>query len=747
MNQQPEKLFRNCHIVATRCRAWWLKGACGVLVLVAGAGSRAENAVPPAGKGTPAAELKKLSLEELMAVEVATVTTASKKAEKVADAPATVMVITATDIRLRGYALLTDVLRDLPGMETIPYTFSEFGTQVPVRGIVGNNKIVVLVNGMRVNPPGGENFPFRSDFSVRDAEQIEVIYGPGSTLYGQDAISCVINVKTKRPAEGLHGEAGADGGLHYERDAWGTFGGVLDEQHNIRLSGYVQYHDSELTAFNKDWSAWWAAYQALAQPRRSGTTPYRDDFGLNGFVRLELFENTSLQLWHRQSERSSSEGGYPQAYVKQAEWADMSTVVEARNILNLSDKVKLDSAVTYNRYEINPATRYVFPTPSLTNNWFLNDYKYGIGQGLTWEETVRAELNDKLSLLGGFMLGTFDVIPKSTVPGGADPDGDVVAQGGTFDYIDPAFPGVTNHIPRVVRVNYQTYAGYIEGGWRMLEQLKVIAGVRVTKDSRFSDVPITPRAALIYDIDEHLTAKYIYTQAYVAPSPYAGNATYDNGSLLATSNGSLKPETAETHEINLTYTKKNFTAGASAYYGRQTEILLVSDQYPYTFIKDVTLTDGTTRHLVHTINSGESQRIGGELYCRATFGPVSPWCSYSYVDFQSKLGNQISGLPGISRHNGRLGVTWAVTPKLFITPSLVIRSTPEDVPPGVLKQQLDLPYDINLYVLYAATKHLELFFQLRNLTDNRYALAGFAQGGQAIPQETLSGVIGARLVY
>ena len=70
--------------------------------------------------------------------------------------------------------------------------------KVTVRGVVGNNKIIVLVNGMRVNPPGGDPLGIRSDFSVREAEQIEVIYGPGSTLYGQDAISAVINVKTKR---------------------------------------------------------------------------------------------------------------------------------------------------------------------------------------------------------------------------------------------------------------------------------------------------------------------------------------------------------------------------------------------------------------------------------------------------------------------------------------------------------------------------------------------------------------------
>ena len=693
----------------------------------------------------PPLDLKKMSLEQLMGLEVATVTTASKCAEKATAAPATVIVITATDIKLRGYSMLTDVLRDLPGMETIPLFFSEMGTQVPVRGIVGNNKIIVLVNGMRVNPPGGEAFPFRSDFSVRDAEQIEVIYGPGSTLYGQDAISCVINVKTKQPT-GLTGEVGGAGGLNNERELWGTFGQVLDKDHDLRLTGYVQYHDSDLTPLNRDWPNWWAPFRAAALAHGgAGVTPDREDFGLNLFARLDLFGNTSVQVWQRQSERNSSETGYPGPYVPQAIWGDMSTVVEGKNTLTFADEVKLDSTLTYNRYEIDPATRYVFAVPG-TNVWFYNDYKYGIGQSLTVDETVHATVNDRLSLLAGFMAGTFDIIPKSTVPGGADPDGNFIGQAGSFQYLDPN-SGQTVNIPRVVRTCYQTFAGYAEGNWKALDKLTVIAGLRVTGDTRFTDLPVTPRVALIYDATAHVTAKYIYTRAYVAPSPYSGNATYDNGALLATSNPNLKPETAETHEINLSYNKKNLTLSASGYYGTQDDLLLTSDQnLPANIIApSVTLRDGTTRELVQTVNGGSSHRCGIDLAGRATVGPVSPWASYSYVDFQQQTAGLTTGLPGISRHNGRVGATWAITAKLFVTPSLEIRSTPENVPAGTLGSALQTPVDINLYLLYELTKHVAVFANLRNLTDNHYALGGFAFGNQAIPQETFTGVLGVRI--
>jgi len=733
-------------------------------LVLATASPRAEaetNAVTTTAQ--PAGEWKRMSLEELMSIQVQDVSTASKRTEKATAAPGTVIVVTAQEIKLRGYRFLHEVLRDLPGMETAPMYFSEIGTQVPVRGVVGNNKIIVLVNGMRVNPPGGENFPFRSDFSIRDAEQIEVIYGAASTLYGQDAISAVINIKTRRPGDTPNGVVGADGGLHAERDVWASFGDTFGAQKNIRLLGYLSYHDSDMMPTDKDYPRYWADYRAIAvnaNPPGLEQTPSREDFGLNLFARLEVGDWASLQVWHRQSERSSSEGGYGFVedgrlisvlhYLPEARWGDMSTVAEGKITLPIGDSAKLDSTLTYNRYEIDPTTRYVWwYTSGSATNFFFDDYKYGIGQGLTIEETLHWEIMPKLNLLAGFSAGLYDVIPKSTVPGGADPDGDVIAQGGFWEYYTSY--GDTNslqRIPRVVRTCYQTYAGYLELGWQMLEKLRLIAGTRVTKDTRFSELPITPRAALVYDVTRELTAKYIFTKAYVAPAPYFANATYDNGTVLATSNPDIGPEKSMTHELNLTYNRKNFLIGISGYYGTQDNLILISDRAaPQNIITNVWVGPTATdpRLLAHSANGGSSERIGVDVYGRATFGPVSPWASYSYVDFHEELGSVTTGLQGISRHNARLGATWAITPRLFVTPSLVIRSTPKNVFPGTLASELDNPLEMNLYLLWNVSKHVDLFADLRNITDNRTALGGIA--GVAYPQESFRGVFGVRINY
>lgn len=692
------------------------------------------------------AELKKLSLEELMAVEVATVTTASKRPERATEAPATVIVIDRAEIELRGYRTLKDVLRDLPGMETVEYSFSEFGTLVPVRGIVGNNKIVVLVNGMRVNPPGGENFPLRTDFSVRGAQQIEVMYGPGSTLYGQDAISAVINVKTVRPEALLQGTLAADGGLNAERDAWGTFGSAWGPDKRYRFFGHAFYHDSELARLDKEYENWWAGYRQVAlsaSPAGLGLKPERQDFGLNIFGRFEVDDLLSLQVWHRQSERSSSEGFSPiLGYLKEAVWGDQSTVVEARHNWNIIDNAKLESAFTYNHYEIDPASRYVFPLVSGgTTNWFFDDFKAGQGDSWTIEETFRWDPHPRFSVLAGAVAQFNDITPKYTV--------------GPGDFV--YYTAISNlasvaTIPRSISTRYQTYAGYIEGTWHVLGHLKAIAGVRVTKDTRLSEIPVTPRAALVYDINDEWTAKYVFTRAFVAPAPYFASATYDNGQSLATANPDLEPETSTTHEFNLTYHKPNLTVGLSGYYGEQENLILLSDSgAPQNWLSAVWVGPNADepRTLVRSANGGSSTRYGLDLYAQAKLGSFSPWASYSYVDFEQCNAGIETGLPGISRHNGRAGITWAVNPKLFVTPSLSIRSTPENINGGALQNETKTPWDVNLYILFNANRHLDLFLNIRNAFDHHYALRGITGGAKvdAIPQETFGITAGLRWVF
>lgn len=712
------------------------------------------RAADPAAEVT-ASQLKRLSLEELMRVKVETVTTASKLPEKATATPGTTIVITAQDIRLRGYSQLTDVLRDLPGMETTEFFHSEVGTSVAVRGLVGNNKIIVLVNGMRVNPPGGEEIRFGSDFSVRNAQQIEVIYGPGSTLYGQDAISAVINIKTKQAAEGMAVEIGGDGGFNYARDIWGSFDKVFDKERNIRFSGFVHYHDSDLTRLDCDFPQYWQDYQAVAAPRGEGTIPFRQDFGLNVFGRVEVGD-TSLQVWHRRSTRSSSEGILPDfGFLDEAQWSDRSIVGELRNVTSLSEKVKLESSLTYNWYEIDPDTRFVFPATPTT--WFFNDYKYGEGSSLALEEILKVEFTDRLTAMLGAVWARYDIVPKATVPGGYQHGRAILPQAGSFFYFtESGNPASAVSVPRATEDLYDTYGGYAEMNWQITDKLKTIVGARVDQDTRVEEPSYTPRAALIYELTPQLTARYAYTRAYIAPATYFSSVTFSNAAVVNVVNRGLQPEKAESHEVALSYAKENLQLGLSLYYGRQSALI----KSPIRGSQGVTIDPlvfldaaGTQpRRLVNADNGDDSKNMGLDFYGRAKFWNVSTWFSYSYVDYEEENATGEAGLPGISSHNVRLGATWAVTPNLFVTPSLVLRSTPENVDGGRLNHEMKTPWELNLNLLYAPTENIELFATLRNITDHDYALGGSraaVAGGnpRAIPQETFAGVFGIRLTF
>jgi outer membrane receptor protein involved in Fe transport len=508
------------------------------------------------------AALSQLSLEDLLAVPAWRVTTASKREESSASAPATVFVITKDDIYLRGYSNLVDVLKDLPGMEITEYVYAPIGTQVAVRGVVGNNKIIVLVNGMRVNPPGGDPLGLRSDFSVREAEQIEVIYGPGSTLYGQDAISAVINVKTKKVGGEHWLDVGAGAGYPWRYESWLGLNRKIGE---AEINGYVQYSDATLTnredEFPDEYATYRTNYAMVPQGPAVLDNPKRWDRGLNAFLQLAQ-GNFSTQLWHRQSWRSSAEGrAGTSPFIEDSKWSDVATVADARHVFKLADNVSLSSTATFNRFQLLPESRFIVPVGA---GWVV-DRKYAMETSFTLEETLSAKIGERISLLGGLVYGHYDVMPMGTVPKGLDTSSDISSQAGTINYYTT--PGDPSSIQSINKVNnpvYQNVGIYAEGTVKLHNRVRVLLGMRVDKDERYDEVPLSPRAAVIVKPIDELSLKAIYTQAYVAPAPYNMFDVYQSW-WISTTNLDLKPERARSFELNAEFRRGNLLASVSGY--------------------------------------------------------------------------------------------------------------------------------------------------------------------------------------
>ncbi len=140
-------------------------------------------------------KLEDLSLKELLDVKVVT---ASKNPQNSDMAPATVTVISQVWIRMRGYQSLLDLIMDLPDMKVDDKIAPGSRNSVTVRGIQGQQNFVILLDGVKISSPTNEAMPIMENYPVNLAEQVEVVYGPASALYGADAVSGVINIITKK---------------------------------------------------------------------------------------------------------------------------------------------------------------------------------------------------------------------------------------------------------------------------------------------------------------------------------------------------------------------------------------------------------------------------------------------------------------------------------------------------------------------------------------------------------------------
>ena len=143
-----------------------------------------------------------LSLEELANIRI---TSVSKRPERLADAAGSVFVITAEDIRRSGATSLPQVLRLAPNLQVAQTSANGFA--ISARGSNGSansapNKLLVLIDGRSAYSPLFSGvFWDVQDVVLADVERIEVISGPGGTLWGINAVNGVINVITKPAAQ------------------------------------------------------------------------------------------------------------------------------------------------------------------------------------------------------------------------------------------------------------------------------------------------------------------------------------------------------------------------------------------------------------------------------------------------------------------------------------------------------------------------------------------------------------------
>ena len=294
------------------------------------------EAAEPVLQGT---DLIDLSLEELMEIEI---TSVSKKPERVADAAAAVFVITAEDIRRSGATNIPDLLRMVPGVHVGRIDANRWTVSARGFGQQYANKLLVLMDGRVLYTPlfSGTYWDVQNPL-LEDIERIEVIRGPGATLWGANAVNGVINIITKQ-TEKTQGTLVSAGAGSRER-AFGSLrqGGQIGESLFFKVYGSYRNREIETdvvsteinsatdmvqAGFRADWlpSGGPASFTLLGEIYRGGvkgvvtgakmTPPFsevlRDETDLTGGFVLGRWEQDlpgssllTAQLYYDRSER------------------------------------------------------------------------------------------------------------------------------------------------------------------------------------------------------------------------------------------------------------------------------------------------------------------------------------------------------------------------------------------------------------------------------------------------------------
>src|SRR6202047_3303377 len=170
-------------------------------------------------------DLAEKSIEDLMNMEV---TSVSKKEQKLSEVAAAIFVITQEDIRRSGATNIPDLLRMAPGLDVAQINANTWAISARGFNFQFENKLLVLIDGRAVYTPlfGGVYWDTQ-DVPLEDIERIEVLRGPGGTIWGANAVNGVINIITKKAVDTAGVLVVAGGGSHEQEFGTAQYGGTI----------------------------------------------------------------------------------------------------------------------------------------------------------------------------------------------------------------------------------------------------------------------------------------------------------------------------------------------------------------------------------------------------------------------------------------------------------------------------------------------------------------------------------------
>jgi outer membrane receptor protein involved in Fe transport len=459
----------------------------------------------------PQPDLTALPLEQLMSLEVVT---ASRFPQRVSEAPGTVTVITSDDIRVYGYRTLADALRSVPGLHV---SYDRNYSYIGVRGLATtgdyNSRVLLLIDGVRANDNIYDQASLGSDFPIDLdlVERIEFAHGPGSSVYGGNALFGVINVITRSGADLAGGEATVGAGSGRALQGRASWGRRFDNGTEILVSASgLRSRGGDLT------------YPELAPLGVAGGVVRGLDYDRNRqFLAQFAHGSWGLQLVH--AERTK---GIPTAAFDTAPGAagnftkDSNSSVALRYDGPLRGDTDLAARAYYGRYRYSGD--YVYDVPPLVINRDLAD-------GRWWGVEAR--------VVSSAWQG-------HKIVAGAEYQSDTRKEQANFD-VNPRAVYLQD------RRRGERFGVFAQDETMLRRDLRLNAGVRYDHVDGGRGI-FNPRAALIYTPAPRTSFKLIHGRAYRAPNAYElFYAAPGPGGQKG--NPELRPERIRTTELALEY--------------------------------------------------------------------------------------------------------------------------------------------------------------------------------------------------
>ncbi len=473
-------------------------------------------------------DITEIPLEELNKLEVYS---ASKFSQKASEAPASISIVTAADIEHYGYRTFDDILRATTGFFiTNDRNYAYLGARG--FGLTGdyNSRVLVLINGHRTNDTVygssavGTDFPIPMDL----IDRIEIVRGPGSSLYGTNAFFAVINVIPKRGRVFDGGYVSAEAGSRQAYRGTATFGEKYDSGLEILFSG--SYLNSK-------------GYRRLYFPEfdspetNNGIAEDADTDRSGTFFADVSFRGFSTQLVYGSREKRFPTAAFGTAFndrrtvVEDIKWyLDFKYERTFRDSWNLLARTFIDAYDSYGSYIYDYSTG---DEPLLVNNrdivhskWWGGEAqltriiagKHHLTAGTEWRYSFRANLLN------------YD-------------------EDEYFLYLDSDIKTTDSAV-------------YFQGEFAARDNILLSAGVRYDHYDTFGGTT-NPRVAVVYSPRKHTTAKVLYGDAFRAPNHFE---LFYEDNVSGKGNPNLRPENIRTVELILEhYLSRKLRISGSAY--------------------------------------------------------------------------------------------------------------------------------------------------------------------------------------